>query len=589
MFGEKYDGLMKNLDISSKALSEFMCCDKSYINRIRAGSRNIARNSKAANTMINGLFEYVSDNGLYNDMCFLTDISAEASREKVLENLEQWLFEGYGATKAGKFASEIFSDRFKALLALANLSNIRLAKLLNIDASLVSRWRTGFSAPSAEELQDKLCRVLLNRINSQGNKKELAELLGLEYTVTEKDEQALNVLKDWLLSSRDTNSEIVENFLSAIDGISFEGKISTLPFDMAADTKALDDKSPYYTGNGGLQIAVLRFLGNAVKNRAKELWLYSDQNMEWMTASKEFMLKWFSLMLECLKNGTKITVIHNIDRGVEEMTAAIKGWLPLYMTGGINSYYSTKLCGSRFTNTVFLEPDKACIFNCGVAGHTEKARYNYFTDKDSLDFCKEMYTLLMRDCKRLLKTVPHSLKQAPAISETEGVHIIQNVPSLATMPKELVEKIAGGNDEILKEWELQKNRYEINLKNKFVHEYILLPDDEELFGRKVKIDTTLEKLYYTPEDFSLHIKHILEFWEKCDNYKLTVLPGMLMKNCRLVIGENSVIVERRTEPEVDFIFTHPLMRTAFAVYTQDIEKQNHFSKNDVLQKLKQYL
>ncbi|MBQ8941267.1 MAG: helix-turn-helix transcriptional regulator [Firmicutes bacterium] len=589
MFGEKFDSLLKELDISSKALSEFMDCDKSYVNRIRAGSRNITRNGKAANTMINGVFDCISDSGKYDDMCAVINISAETSREKALERLEQWLFDGSGETKAGRKVSAVFSDRFKDVLKLANLSNIRLAKLLNIDASLVSRWRTGFSAPTAAELQDSLCRVLLSRINSQGNKSGLAELLSVEHSILNNDELAYGALKEWLFGCCDTNSEIVEKFLSAIDDISFEGKISALPFETAADKALLNDRSLYYTGDEGLQKAVIRFLGNAVRSKAKELWLYSDQSMNWMTSSKEFMLKWFSLMLECLKGGTKITVIHNIDRGFEEMTAAIKGWLPLYMTGNIRSYYSTRPGGGRFTNTIFLIPDKACIFNCGIAGQNEKARYDYITDENGLIFYKEMYTQLMKDCKELLKTYAHSLKQTSVISETKGVHIIQNTPSLATMPKELVQKLAAGNDALIKEWEMQSKRYGINLKNGFVHEYIMLPDDEALFGNTVRVDTTLDKLYYTPEDFSVHIKHILEFSKNHSNYALTILPEMLMKNCRLVIGEKTVIVEHRTAPETDFIFTHPLMRTAFAVYAEEIGRQNRLSKAEETQKLKQYL
>ena len=195
----------------------------------------------------------------------------------------------------------------------------------------------------------------------------------------------------------------------------------------------------------------------------------------------------------------------------------------------------------------------------------------------------------MKDCKELLKTYAHSLKQTSVISETKGVHIIQNTPSLATMPEELVQKIAAGNDALIKEWEMQSKRYGINLKNGFVHEYIMLPDDEELFGRSVRVDTTLDRLYYTPEEFSAHIKHILEFSKNHSNYTLTILPEMLMKNCRLVVGEKSVIVEHRTKPETDFVFTHPLMRTAFAVYAEEIGRQNRISKTEEIQKLKQYL
>ena len=53
-------------------------------------------------------------------------------------------------------------------------------------------------------------------------------------------------------------------------------------------------------------------------------------------------------MEACIRGGVRIRIIHNIDRGLEEMTAAIRGWLPLYMSGRIEGFYSTRPGGSRF-------------------------------------------------------------------------------------------------------------------------------------------------------------------------------------------------------------------------------------------------
>ena len=97
----------------------------------------------------------------------------------------------------------------------------------------------------------------------------------------------------------------------------------------------MNDQKEHYLGTEGLRAAVLRFLGTALKENAEILYLYSDEDQSWMTSDPEFLMQWSSLMQACVANGTKINIIHNIDRDLNEMNAAIKSWLPLYMSGMI--------------------------------------------------------------------------------------------------------------------------------------------------------------------------------------------------------------------------------------------------------------
>lgn len=112
---------------------------------------------------------------------------------------------------------------------------------------------------------------------------------------------------------------------------SFSGDIikPPLPFETAADKAALSDYSPLYHGITGLQTSVLRFLGNVIERKEKDLYLYSDQNIDWITADKVFQAKWMSLMIGCVTSGVKIHIIHNIERNLTEIGEAIRSWLPL--------------------------------------------------------------------------------------------------------------------------------------------------------------------------------------------------------------------------------------------------------------------
>ena len=70
-----------------------------------------------------------------------------------------------------------------------------------------------------------------------------------------------------------------------------------MSFETATEKTALSDNQPLYHGMEGLQTAVLRFLGNVIERKEKDLYLYSDQNIDWITTDKSFQQKWMSLMI----------------------------------------------------------------------------------------------------------------------------------------------------------------------------------------------------------------------------------------------------------------------------------------------------
>ncbi len=605
MFSEKFSTLMRELNIKSRELAEFMQCDKSYINRVRSGGRELSPSGRAAGRMSHGIFDYAAAHSLLPQLYILTGCAEDTPEPTARHQLYEWLFEGHESKRKIKKERKSkhkttktidFSEKFKQVNALAGLSNIRLAKLLNVDPSLTSRWRSGLSQPRDENMQNRFCSELVKRIYAQNRAEDFARLLDISPDVSDTEEKAAVLLKAWLFTESDENNAILESFIAGFDNFSPTPQVPVLSFEEAVDDKTLNDDAKQYLYISGLQKAVLRFLGNAVKNSTKELWLYSDQNMNWMTGSKSFMLKWYSLMSLYLRNGGKIKIIHNVDRSFDEMTEAIKGWLPLYMTGGIISYYNTKPSGSRFFTTLFLAVDSACIYGSYITGSENKAEYSYYTEKERLDHYKTLYEILMKDCRELIKTeiMTPNKQFVETINEKKGVHVIQSTLSLATMPKELADSFCADMSKkdaglFYREWDLQRRRYITNIENAFVNEYIPLPDDETLFEHKVSVDSSIPGLYYTPEQFSLHIKNIIAMTEKYANYKFVILPTSLLSHSRIIIGKKTVTVNHLTAPRMDLSITHPLMRAAFTVYAEDLYQQCLTSKKSELNKMKQYL
>ncbi|MBR6400354.1 MAG: hypothetical protein IKS17_03915 [Firmicutes bacterium] len=603
MSADKFDALLKKLDISTKDMAEFINVDRSYVIRVRNGSRVLRRGGHASVRMINGLYEYCVYTKKLGQLKKIIGCG-EDNAAVVIDALTRYLYGGSGEmsekpaknTDTKQKKDEYFSYRLKAVMELTDLSNIRLSRLINVDPSLISRWRGGMSIPRDSKMQEHLCRTLIKRVCMGSGADELARILSLPAEELEVEEHGVKCLKKWLFGRQPGNNAIVESLLAGIDNMSPADKMTALPFEEAANRIDVNDKAEVYTGIDGMRRAVIRLLGNAVENRYRELFLYSDQSMEWLTGDRSYLIKWFSLMSEALKRGTRIKIIHNIDRGTAEMTGAIKNWLPLYMTGNINSYYSTRLNGSRFSNTLFLAPGHACIYNNHVSGFEELARYSYYTSAEDLEKCGEMFDMLMKNCRELIKIeLPHRMKKMnSSIIETNGVNVIQNRLSLATMPDALADRFAenmsdANRMEFYSERDIQKRRYAANLKSGYVCEFIPLPDENSLRGGRVAADSCISGLYYTPQLLAKHLEAIIRLMEQRENYNFIVLPNTLLSNSRLVIGEKNVIINHFSTPKADFVMDHPLMRSAFAVYAEDLRQQYGMSKNACIKRLRRYL
>ena len=151
-----------------------------------------------------------------------------------------------------------------------------------------------------------------------------------------------------------------------------------------------------------MQAGVIRFLGNVVRTKAPEILLYSDEKMDWMTKDRTFFLKWASLMNECVKQGTRIRIIHNIGRSLDEMIDAINSWLPLYMSGMVEPYYPKKQSVSCFTHTLFVCPGRFCMEGYNVADAKYDNIYRFDDSKECLEHAKASYDKLLKSSAPLI-------------------------------------------------------------------------------------------------------------------------------------------------------------------------------------------
>ena len=360
VFKDKLNLLMETLDASGTQIAAFAGFDRSNISHFRRGSKTPKPSGRTARKLVLGLCRYAESKGMKETLCSIAGTSPDLSEDVLCRELSGWLFEGLLDPAADKnsaggtgrvIAFQSFADRLDAAMTLASLSNIRLSQMICVDASLISRYRSGERSPrSNPDLAAQISEILWQRIQKNEKMPELLQLMH-----TPGGEVSENEFANWLCQ-----------------------------FDTPIDSGA-----------------------SSAEKLLKKFDSYSAE-ISFPTGDQEFLMKWAALMSACVKNGVRIRIIHNIDRNLQEMSDAITSWLPLYMSGMIESFYSRKKNDGKFTHTLFLCPGYACINAWHVAGAEACGIYHYDTDPKILSFLESSFQELLAFSLPLVRIIPAS-------------------------------------------------------------------------------------------------------------------------------------------------------------------------------------
>lgn len=609
MVSERVTKIFEVLHASNTQIASYAEVDRSSISRIRSGGRVPKMNSISVAKLIQGIFLFADNHNRLDDLCRLIGCPDNLTANEIKEALLLWCYEGYQeppkkpvrvdetlAKKRAGSAFRSFGAKLDAVMTLADISNVRLAKQLHVDASTVSRFRNGLRTPkSNQRLTNEICTTLFARIQALDRSGELCALLGLSETPQTVDDDLFDRFRNWLCDFQGSDSgALVERLLEDISALQSEAPFPLPALEETVPEGLLHEKARTYYGTEGLRTAVLRFLGNAITHRAKELLLYSDQKMDWLVGDPAFRLKWAALMFACVKAGIRIRIVHNLDRNIPEMLAAIQSWLPLYLSGMIESFYCKKEENSRFSHTLFLCPGLAGVFGVHLIGREDEGAYRYETETDMLEDLRKGYDKLLSLSKPLVWV--YRGQEQETVYVGSKVSAIGNTLSLATMPESVIRSMIGryrlAKDEaaaVLCEWSAKKSRLESALSKGFVYEYIAVAEENALFSGLVSADVRSAALCYSPEEYREHIKNIIALSKAYANYRFYSLPEHPFPNTLVLCSESAVAVTRLLSPEVTFAFSHPSMCDAFWEYAQHLKEQYRQDRTTVRRELEKYL
>ena len=563
-FKEVLNKYLKELNCSSKKLSNESGLSESVISRYKSGERTPVKNSEQLNKLTKALFNIAKDSG-----------KNKYTLDKIVSDFNS-------ALPSDDFDYTTFSNNLNTLITSLNINTHEMSKYIVFDASHISRIRYGKAKPSNPvEFSNKICSYILNRYKNPDDINNLMMIIGCKKSDL-SNEKIYSTLFNWLTSEIVPVKSKVSDFLHHLDSFNLDDYIKVIKFDelKVPSIPFYKAKTKHYYGIEEMKQGELNFFKGTVLSKSKEdIFMCSDMPMEDMAKDIDFSKKWMFAIAMCLKKGHHLNIIHNLDRPFNEMMLGLESWIPIYMTGQISPYYLSNLKNNIYNHLNYVSAAAALSGEC-INGFHNKGMYYLTTNKNEIEYYKEKSDLLLKKAKPLMEIYRESnikeyhlfLKKDENI-ECDRTRYISSLP-LFTISDELLIKILKRNkltkEEINKIIKYKNNEFKyINsiLKKNKVFDYIYVIKEDEFINdtpslslNNLFIDKTIN---YTYKEYIEHLKLTNEYAKNNKNYNVLTEEDKTFKNITITILKNNhVIISKNSNPTIHFVIRHPKLVAA---------------------------
>ena len=563
-FKEVLNKYLKELNCSSKKLSNESGLSESVISRYRSGERTPVKNSEQLNKLTNALFNIAKDNN---------------KNKYTFDKIES----DFNSTLASDdFDYTTFSNNLNTLITSLNINTHEMSKYIVFDASHISRIRYGKAKPSNPvEFSNKICSYILNRYKNPDDINNLMMIIGCKKSDL-SNEKIYSTLFNWLTSEIVPVKNQISDFLHHLDSFNLDDYIKVIKFDelKVPSIPFYKAKTKHYYGIEEMKQGELNFFKGTVLSKSKEdIFMCSDMPMEDMAKDIDFGKKWMFAIAMCLKKGHHLNIIHNLDRPFNEMMLGLESWIPIYMTGQISPYYLSNLKNNIYNHLNYVSAAAALSGEC-INGFHNKGMYYLTTNKNEIEYYKEKSDLLLKKAKPLMEIYRESnIKEYHLfLKKDENIvcyrtRYISSLP-LFTISDELLIKILKRNkltkEEINKIIKYKNNEFKYMnsiLKKNKVFDYIYVIKEDEFISdtpslllNNLFIDKTIN---YTYKEYIEHLKLMNEYAKNNKNYNVLTEEDKTFKNITITILKNNhVIISKNSNPTIHFVIRHPKLVAA---------------------------
>lgn len=431
----------------------------------------------------------------------------------------------------------MIADKLDFLMKLTDTQNSTLGKVLNFDASYISRIRNGKrGVPKHQPFIEPAAAYFAHRIRKSYQQHVAAEMICPSHIWPQTEEDARLLLIAWLSEGQQDANDPVHRLLSGISdsGTQMIEQLSPLP-----QTAFTGDMSFFY-GNEGKRKGVELFLSRlCMPGTPQTLLLYSDEDMSWLYEDAHFAKTWASLLVRLISQGCRIKIIHTISRDINDMLEAIQKWIPLYMTGAIEPYFYPKIRDDVYHRTLFIAHDQMALISNSVFFSTQDKLNLLLCDQKAVSALEGEFYDYLALCRPLVHIYrpgnTGKLTEAlTAFGAQEGNFIAaHSFPSFFTLPLDVCSRMADRSDA---KWltdyldKAQKSWYHSLKEGRITTEILHLPDIAAVKDRDVFVplsDLLIKSgLVYRKDDLRLHLLSALNLLQKEENYRVLISDSL---------------------------------------------------------------
>ena len=457
-----------------------------------------------------------------------------------------------------------FSEKLSALMNILNVSNKTLATALHVDASLISRWRTGSRIPKNEDYIHLLSHYLAMHAEDY-QKLSVIMLMDLPSSVaTDRELDLTRLIFEWLSMQPDKgmrgSSDAVERFLRQADRIHINVSLPVQNYYSYSPRGEMQSYESFF-GLQGMRDATFKLMSMLLAcDEPQIMYMFSDQSLAWLNDDAQYDQVWRDITMRCLKKGHKICVIHSVVRNYYEMFTIIERWLALYMTGQVETYYCPRHLSNVHVQTLNIIPGIAAIISSDFVGCENTAEFRLVTTKEPLNAYFQGLQQHLKQCLPLFTI--HTPETADKLQEEHLQHLYAQGDSIAMvdtfssiyMPEELFVRAlarmktdAKHRQSTLRIFQLKQRIFYQNLQNYTYHEILTIPEPQRLAREGMPLNMSMyfgtqALRYESLSDIKKHIRSLIYLLNNYENFHCYLLHEGNLQNVQIQAKENGGVV-----------------------------------------------
>ncbi|NLZ39273.1 MAG: hypothetical protein GX893_06670 [Firmicutes bacterium] len=418
------------------------------------------------------------------------------------------------------------------LMKKFGITNQKLAAILHVDPSLISKWRNKkrllrHNSAHLSKITDYFLSL------DSPHHSIIKEILAQHYPRIRLDspECLKSTLTKWI--AHNSINFQPEEMMQDYPGVSYTGK-----FDV-------------YLNNAGRRAALQRFHDLLLTLPPGQKILYfTQEDFTWLVEYASYRASWQDKLKAIIDNGHHITIIHTMVLDFKYLFPIDSGWIPIHMSGRTSALYLPKHINTVLSETMFIIKNKAALI--GLTGEKQQTTFHtiFFSDPLIVQQYEARFEALLANSRPLLEkyTAQQTSELAQLIISAE-----QQPGNCYLYSSFSLEQITSTQvfHSILLEKQVRSEDYEMYLASQARLQHLFHKNLGQAYYRHIVDYNAITKMpasKLSPRARSLAIEYItnlLSMLEKYLNYEVALISNNLITslfNSHLWVKDNAIAV-----------------------------------------------